>query len=67
MSQVQLANTMRKLAENDPKDLPQQSRAAVTQAAISNIVTQASRKPNAPTLLRMAAALLAAARAMANK
>jgi transcriptional regulator with XRE-family HTH domain len=28
-----------------------------TQAAVSNIVTNASRKPSAPTLLRMAAAL----------
>lgn len=28
-----------------------------TQAAISNIITQASRKPSAPTLLKMAAAL----------
>lgn len=32
-----------------------------TQAAISNIVTNASRKPSAPTLLRMAAALQASA------
>ena len=32
-----------------------------TQAAISNIVTQSSRKPSAPTLLRMAAALQASA------
>lgn len=29
----------------------------ITQAAISNIATTASRKPSAPTLLRMAAAL----------
>lgn len=29
----------------------------VSQAAISNLVTQSSRKPSAPTLLRMAAAL----------
>lgn len=28
-----------------------------TQAAVSNIVTQSSRKPSAPTLLRLAAAL----------
>jgi transcriptional regulator with XRE-family HTH domain len=28
-----------------------------TQASISNVVTQSSRKPNAETLLRMAAAL----------
>jgi transcriptional regulator with XRE-family HTH domain len=32
-----------------------------TQAAISNIVTQSSRKPSAPTLLKMAAALQASA------
>lgn len=32
-----------------------------TQAAISNIVTNASRKPSAPTLLRMAAVLQASA------
>lgn len=32
-----------------------------TQAAISNIVTQSSRRPSAPTLLRMAAALQASA------
>lgn len=32
-----------------------------TQAAISNIATNASRKPSAPTLLRMAAALQASA------
>lgn len=31
----------------------------VTQAAISNIVTDASRKPSAPTLLKLAAALQA--------
>ena len=29
----------------------------ITQAAISNIVTNASRKPSAPTLLKLAAAL----------
>jgi transcriptional regulator with XRE-family HTH domain len=33
----------------------------VTQAAVSNIVTTSSRKPSAPTLLRMAAALQASA------
>lgn len=32
-----------------------------TQAAISNIVTNSSRKPSAPTLLRMAAVLQASA------
>ena len=32
-----------------------------TQAAISNIITQSSRRPSAPTLLRMAAALQASA------
>ena len=32
-----------------------------TQAAISNIVTNASRKPSAPTLLKLAAALQASA------
>jgi transcriptional regulator with XRE-family HTH domain len=32
-----------------------------TQAAISNIATNASRKPSAPTLLKMAAALQASA------
>lgn len=32
-----------------------------TQAAVSNICTQSSRKPSAPTLLRMAAALQASA------
>lgn len=32
-----------------------------TQAAVSNIVTTASRRPSAPTLLRMAAALQASA------
>lgn len=31
----------------------------ITQAAISNIVTDASRKPSAPTLLKLAAALQA--------
>jgi len=31
----------------------------VTQAAISNLVTDASRKPSAPTLLKLAAALQA--------
>jgi transcriptional regulator with XRE-family HTH domain len=31
----------------------------LTQAAISNIVTQSSRKPSAPTLLKLAAALQA--------
>jgi transcriptional regulator with XRE-family HTH domain len=31
----------------------------VTQAAISNLVTDSSRKPSAPTLLRLAAALQA--------
>jgi transcriptional regulator with XRE-family HTH domain len=31
----------------------------LTQSAISNIVTQASRKPSAPTLLKLAAALQA--------
>lgn len=35
--------------------------AGITQAAVSNIVTTASRKPSAPTLLRMAAALQASA------
>lgn len=33
----------------------------VTQAAVSNIVTTSTRKPSAPTLLRMAAALQASA------
>lgn len=33
----------------------------ITQAAVSNIVTTASRKPSAPTLLKMAAALQASA------
>jgi transcriptional regulator with XRE-family HTH domain len=32
-------------------------RIGVTQAAISNLVTDASRKPSAPTLLKLAAAL----------
>jgi transcriptional regulator with XRE-family HTH domain len=32
-------------------------RIGVTQAAISNLVTDASRKPSAPTLLKIAAAL----------
>ena len=32
-----------------------------TQASISNVITQSSRKPSAPTLLRMAAALQASA------
>lgn len=59
MTQVQLATTMKKLSEGDPKGTPKQSRAATTQSAISNIVTNSSRKPNAPTLLRMAAALQA--------
>jgi transcriptional regulator with XRE-family HTH domain len=59
MSQVDLARTMKNLSSNDPQNLPKQSRAATTQSAISNVVTNASRKPNAPTLLRMAAALQA--------
>ena len=33
----------------------------ITQAAVSNIATTASRKPSAPTLLRMAATLQASA------
>lgn len=33
----------------------------ITQAAVSNIVTTSTRKPSAPTLLRMAAALQASA------
>ena len=33
----------------------------VTQAAVSNIVTTSTRKPSAPTLLKMAAALQASA------
>lgn len=33
----------------------------ITQAAVSNIATTSSRKPSAPTLLRMAAALQASA------
>lgn len=33
----------------------------ITQAAVSNIATTASRKPSAPTLLKMAAALQASA------
>jgi transcriptional regulator with XRE-family HTH domain len=36
-------------------------KAGITQAAVSNIVTTSSRKPSAPTLLRMAAALQASA------
>ena len=59
MKQTQLAEAMKKLAEQDPKDIPKQSRAATTQSAISNVITKWSRKPNAPTLLRMAAILQA--------
>lgn len=33
----------------------------ISQAAISNVVTNSSRKPSAPTLLKMAAALQASA------
>lgn len=57
MTQVDLAATMKRLSENDPKDIPKQSQAATTQSSVSNVITNASRKPNAPTLLRMAAAL----------
>ncbi len=57
--QVQLAEAMKKLSEQDPKDLPKQSRAATTQSSLSNVITNASRKPNAPTLLRLAAILQA--------
>jgi transcriptional regulator with XRE-family HTH domain len=35
------------------------SKVGVTQAAISNLVTDSSRKPSAPTLLKLAAALQA--------
>jgi transcriptional regulator with XRE-family HTH domain len=35
------------------------SKIGVTQAAISNLVTDSSRKPSAPTLLKLAAALQA--------
>lgn len=59
MTQVDLAATMKRLSENDPKDVPKQSQAAGGQSAVSNILTNASRKPSAPTLLRMAAALQA--------
>jgi transcriptional regulator with XRE-family HTH domain len=58
-TQVQLAEEMRRLSKDDPKNLPKQSQAAQGQSAISNIITNYSRKPNAVTLLRMAAALQA--------
>lgn len=57
MTQVALAETMKRLSENDPKHIPKQSQAAAGQSAISNLITDSSRKPSAPTLLRMAAAL----------
>lgn len=57
MKQTQVAEAMKKLAEKDPQNIPKQSRAATTQSSLSNIITQASRKPNAPTLLRLAAIL----------
>lgn len=57
MTQVDLAATMKRLSSDDPKNIPRQSQAAQGQAAISNIINDASRKPSAPTLLRMAAAL----------
>jgi transcriptional regulator with XRE-family HTH domain len=59
LTQTDLAEKMKKLAEDDPRDIPKQSRAAVTQSSISNVITNYSRKPNAPTLLRMAAVLSA--------
>jgi transcriptional regulator with XRE-family HTH domain len=59
LKQTHLAEAMKKLAEHDSQNVPKQSRAATTQSAISNLVTQASRKPNAPTLLRLAAILQA--------
>lgn len=57
MTQTDLAATMKRLSQDDRKDIPKQSQAAQGQSAISNLVTDASRKPSAPTLLRMAAAL----------
>lgn len=49
------------LEYRDMKQTQLAEQIGTTQAAISNIVTNASRKPSAPTLLRMAAALQASA------
>lgn len=49
------------LETRDMKQTELAEQIGTTQAAISNIVTNASRKPSAPTLLRMAAALQASA------
>lgn len=49
------------LEYRDMKQTELAEKIGTTQAAISNICTNASRKPSAPTLLRMAAALQASA------
>lgn len=49
------------LEYRDMKQTELAEKIGTTQAAISNIATNASRKPSAPTLLKMAAALQASA------
>jgi transcriptional regulator with XRE-family HTH domain len=57
MKQTELAEAMAKLSKDEDKTLPAQSRSASTQSSVSNVITNYSRKPSAPTLLRMASVL----------
>lgn len=60
--EASIGDRLRWLLEyRDMKQTELAEKVGITQAAVSNIATTASRKPSAPTLLKMAAALQASA------